>query len=84
MDLAYATTKQLEQMQQTAQELLEVLKNAKLDDELMSNQLESLLTEVGNERQARLTDATHQTNNAGKQLPNWDNEGGSSNGGSTA
>jgi hypothetical protein len=67
MDLAYATTKQLEQMQQTAQELLEVLKSAKLDDELMSNQLESLLTEVVNERQARLTDATHQANNAGKQ-----------------
>jgi hypothetical protein len=83
MDLAYATTKQLEQMQQTAQELLEVLKNAKLDDKLMSNQLESLITEVGNERQARLTDATHQANNAGKQLPNWDNEGGSNNGGST-
>jgi hypothetical protein len=78
MDLTYASTKQLDQMEEIAKELLEVLHNTKQHEGLINGQLELLITEVVNERQARLTDATHQTNNAGKQLPNWDNDGGSS------
>jgi hypothetical protein len=73
MDLKDVTVKQLDQMEQLAKELLEALLAANLDSGSITTHLEGVIADVAAEKQRRGA-------NALKQLPNWDNEGGSDNG----
>jgi hypothetical protein len=54
MDFTAVTNKQIEQIEQNATDLLALLSKTDLDSTLFREQLTILLTEVANERQARL------------------------------
>jgi hypothetical protein len=79
MDFRGVTSRQIEQIEQNATDLLALLRTTDLDNTLFREQLAMLVAEVAIERQSRLDKTAIQEDNVLKQLPNWDNEGGSSN-----
>ena len=77
MNFAAAQNKHLTHIEQTAKELLAILKADNLGDEVIGAQLEALISAAAAEQLLRVEAASRQVDNASKQLPTWDDEGGS-------